>query len=232
MGTTVNFARVVACALVACSLAPASAAPRRDVRIGMALEPPGLDPTAGAASAIGEVTQFNVFEQLVRIKEDFTVAPGLATSWTFSDDLKTLTFKLREGVKFQNGEPFTSADVKFSFERAAAEDSTDKDKAFFASIASIDAPDPSTVTLVFKAPSYQALYHLGFASASIVEPKSAPTDAVKPVGTGPYELADWQKGSSLTLKAWPGYRDAASVKIEAATFRFISDPAAQVAAML
>jgi peptide/nickel transport system substrate-binding protein len=52
------------------------------------------------------------------------------------------------------------------------------------------------------------------------------------VGTGPYLLDSWAKGSSVTLKAWPGYRNAAAIKIKRATFRFITDPAAQVAAVL
>ena len=92
------------------------------VTIGMVLEPPGLDPTAGAASAIGEVTQYNVFEGLTKVNEDLSVTPLLAEKWDFSPDLKTLTFKLKPNVKFQDGEPFSSKDVKFSFERFGAKD--------------------------------------------------------------------------------------------------------------
>ena len=68
------------------------------------------------------------------------MTPLLAESWTFSPDLKTLTFKLKTNVKFQNGEPFSSADVKAAFERYGTKDSTNKDKAFFASIESIETP--------------------------------------------------------------------------------------------
>ncbi|HTO61974.1 MAG TPA: ABC transporter substrate-binding protein, partial [Bradyrhizobium sp.] len=80
----------------------------------MALEPPGLDPTTAAAAAIAEVTLYNVYETLTKINEDGSVSPLLAESWQASPDLKTYTFKLRKGVKFQNGEPFDSAAVKFS----------------------------------------------------------------------------------------------------------------------
>jgi peptide/nickel transport system substrate-binding protein len=135
-------------------------------------------------------------------------------------------------VKFQDGEAFSSKEVKFSFERAAAKGSTNKDKAFFASIASIDASAPDVVTLTFAAPSYQALFHLGLNTAAIVDEKSAATEATRPVGTGPYQLSAWSKGSSVTLDKWDGFRDAGKIAIAHATFRFISDPSAAVAAML
>src|SRR5271156_4227311 len=212
---------------------PAFAAPKDSVTIGMTLEPaPGLDPTSGAAAAIGEIVHYNILEGLTKINEDFSITPLLADKWSFSPDLKTLTFKLKPGVKFQDGEPFSSKDVKFSFERFGAKDSTNKDKAFFASIASIETPDANTVVLNFKDPSYQALFHLGNETAVIIDEKSAADEATNPIGTGPYKLASWTKGASLTLDKWDDYRDAAKVPLAHATFRFISDPSAEVAALL
>jgi len=212
---------------------PALAAASKDsVTIGMVLEPPGLDPTAGAAAAIGEITHYNIFEGLTKIEADFSVTPLLAEKWSFSPDLKTLTFTLRKGVKFQDGEAFSSKDVKFSFERAVAKDSTNKEKAFFASIESIDASAPDVVTLKFKAPSFEALFHLGLNTAVIVDEKSVASEATNPVGTGPYKLAAWNKGSSVTLDKWDGFRDAGKIAIAHATFRFVSDPSAATAAML
>jgi peptide/nickel transport system substrate-binding protein len=210
----------------------AEAAANDSVTIGMALEPPGLDPTTGAAAAIGEITHDNVFEGLTKINEDFSVTPLLAEKWSFSPDLKTLTFTLRRGVKFQDGEIFSSKDVKFSFERAAAKDSTNKDKAFFATIDSIEAGDPDVVKLTFKNPSFEALFHLGLNTAVIVDEKSAATEATNPIGTGPYKLAAWNKGAFVTLDKWDGFRDAAKTAIAHAKFVFISDPSAEVAAML
>jgi peptide/nickel transport system substrate-binding protein len=93
---------------------------------------PGLDPTAGAASAIAEITLYNIFETLTKINPDGSVSPLLAESWEVSPDLRTYTFKLRKGVKFQNGEPFNAQAVKFSFDRAGGEKSTNKDKRTFA----------------------------------------------------------------------------------------------------
>ncbi|MFM8767456.1 MAG: ABC transporter substrate-binding protein, partial [Rubrivivax sp.] len=127
---------------------PAQAQPKKDTLVlAMTLEPPGLDPTAGAASAIAEITLYNVYETLTKIGSDSQVTGLLAESWTTSPDLKTWTFKLRKGVKFHNGEPFTSAHVKFSFERATTRESTNKDKAVFANMERIDAPDANTVVL-------------------------------------------------------------------------------------
>ena len=217
---------------VALCAAPGFAFAKDSVTIGMVLEPPGLDPTSAPASAIGEVTQYNIFEGLTKINEDFSVTPLLAEKWDFSPDLKTLTFTLKPNVKFQDDEPFTSKDVKFSFDRFAAKDSTNKDKGFFASIESIETPDPTTVVLKFKEPSFEALFHLGMDTAVILDEKSAAGAATSPVGTGPYKLSAWTKGSSLTLDKWDGFRDAAKIPLTHATFRFISDPSAAVAAML
>src|ERR1700684_2514128 len=121
--------------LVLAVMASAGAAFAKDsVTIGMVLEPPGLDPTAAPAAAIGEVTHYNIFEGLTKINEDFSITPLLAEKWDFSPDLKTLTFTLKPNIKFQDDEPFSSKDVKYSFERYADNESTNKDKTFFASI--------------------------------------------------------------------------------------------------
>ena len=202
------------------------------VVLAMTLEPPGLDPTTGAASAIAEIVQYNIFETLTKINPDGSVSPLLAQSWEVSPDLKTYTFRLRKGVRFQNGEPFNASAVKFSFERAGAEKSTNKDKRTFAGMQSVAALDEHTLVILNQSLDPDFLFLMGQATAIIVEPKSADTNATKPVGTGPYQLAAWNRGSSVALTKWDGYWGAAGVKIRKATFRFISDPAAQVAALL
>jgi peptide/nickel transport system substrate-binding protein len=206
---------------------------RKDsVVLAMTLEPPGLDPTAGAASAIAEITQYNIYETLTKINSDGTVTPLLAESWEVSPDLRTYTFKLRRGVKFQNGEAFNAQAVKFSFERAGAEKSTNKDKRTFATMETVQAVDDQTLVIVNKELDPDFLFLMGQATAIIVEPKSADSNATKPVGTGPYKLDSWTKGSSVTLSKWDGYRNPSAAKMRRVTFRFISDPAAQVAALL
>ena len=199
--------------------------------MAMTLEPPGLDPTAGAASAIAEITLYNVFETLTKINPDGSVTPLLAESWEVSPDLRTYTFRLRKNVKFSNGEPLNARAVKFSFDRAGAEKSTNKDKRTFANVTT-QVVDDHTVVLLNKEVDPDFLFLLGQATAVIVEPKSADTNATQPVGTGPYKLDNWSKGSAVTLGKWDGFRNAGAIKIRRGTFRFITDPAAQVAAVL
>ena len=221
--------------LLALSLlaAPAPAQPRKDaVVLGMTLEPPGLDPTAGAASAIAEVVLYNVFETLTKVNGDGSITPLLAESWTVSPDAKTYTFRLRRGARFHNGEPFDAAAVRYAFERAAAKDSVNKDRPVFANMAAIETPDAHTVVLTLKNGNPDLLFQLGQATAVIVEPKSVATNNAQPVGTGPYRLEAWNKGSNVVLTRWDGYRNARDIKLRRVTIRFISDVSAQVAALL
>jgi peptide/nickel transport system substrate-binding protein len=206
---------------------------RKDsIVLAMALEPsPGLDPTGGAASSISEVTLYNIYETLTKINSDGSVTPLLAEKWEVSPDLKTYTFTLRKGVKFHNGEPLTAQAVKFSFDRAGSEKSTNKDKRTFANL-STQVVDDHTVVVLTKEIDPDFPFLLGQGTAVILEPKSADTNATKPVGTGPYKLENWVKGSSITLAKWDGHRNANAVKLKKVTFRFIPDPAAQVAALL
>jgi peptide/nickel transport system substrate-binding protein len=200
--------------------------------LAMTLEPsPGLDPTGGAASSIAEVTLYNIYETLTKINPDGSVTALLAESWEVSPDLKTYTFKLRKGVRFHNGEPFNAQAVKFSYDRAGGEKSTNKDKRTFANL-STQVVDDHTVVLLTSEIDPDFPFILGQATAIIVEPKSADNNATRPTGTGPYKLENWVKGSSITLARSDTYRNAGAVKLKRVTFRFIPDPAAQVAALL
>jgi peptide/nickel transport system substrate-binding protein len=204
------------------------------VVLGMVLEPsPGLDPTTAAAAAIGEVVHYNVLEGLTKINSAGSVLPLLATDWAVDPDGKSYTFSLRKGVKFQDGEPFNAEAVRFSFDRARAADSTNKaKKTVFDNISSIATPTPELLILTLNNPDATLPFRLGEAPAVILSPKSAASTATNPIGTGPFRLDNWKKGTSITLVKWEGFRDAASIKLQRATFRFINDNAAQVAALL
>ena len=200
--------------------------------LAMTLEPPGLDPTTGAAAAIGEVVHYNVFETLTKINSDSSISPLLAQRWTVTPDNKTWAFHLRPGVVFHNGAAFNARTVKFAFERAAAADSLNKDKAVYANIVNIASTDALTVVVTLKNTNPDFLFQIGQATGAMVEPGSVAGNATNPVGTGPYKLDSWAKGSQLVLLRWDAYRDAAAVKLRRVTVRFISDSAAQMAAML
>ena len=217
------------------ALPAALAQARKDsVVLAMVLEPnPGLDPTTAAAAAIGEVVHYNILEGLTKIMVDGAVVPLLAQSWSQTPDGKTYTFKLRQGVKFSDGSNFDAAAVKFSFDRAKAPGSTNKaKKAVFDNISSVVVQDPHTVILVLDDADGQLPFRLGENTAVILHPQSAAGAATQPIGTGPFKLDNWAKGTSITLSKSDSYRDAANVALKRVTFRFINDPAAQVAALL
>lgn len=207
-------------------------APTNSLTLGMVLEPPGLDPTASAASAVAEVVLYNVFETLTKIQPDGSVQPLLAQSWQVSDDQRIWTFRLRDDATFHNGQPFNAQIVKYTFERAAAKDSTNKDKALFASFEKITTPDAHTVVVHSKHPNPNLPFLLGQATAIMVESSSVENNRTNPVGTGPYTVAEWKKGASVTLQKWAQYRAADTIAINLAVFRFVSDVAAQSAALL
>ncbi|GGB56503.1 ABC transporter substrate-binding protein [Tistrella bauzanensis] len=217
----------------AVAFGPAAALAAKDTfSIGAVLEPPHLDPTAGAAAAIDEVVHINVFEGLVRLDEQGQILPLLAESWTVSDDGLTYTFKLHDGVTFHDGTTFDSADVKYSFSRAVAPNSVNAQKGLFAPIKSIETPDPLTVVLTLEKPAGQLLFNLTWGDAVIVAPESAgESEKTKPIGTGPFTFKEWVKGDRVELvrnDAYWGEKPA----LTSATFKFIADPAAALQAIL
>jgi peptide/nickel transport system substrate-binding protein len=128
--------------------APAQAA-KDQLVIALATEPPGLDPTMQASTAVSEVTWMNIFEGLTRFDEQGHIQPALAERWT-NEDNKVFTFTLRKGIKFHDGSELTSADVKFTFERNVTTQSTNKRKRVFANMETIETPDPTTVRITLK----------------------------------------------------------------------------------
>lgn len=199
--------------------------------LGLPIEPTGLDPTISAPVAIREVTWGNIYEGLVTLDKDGKIEPLLATEWTTSPDGLTYTFKLRPGVKFHNGTPFDSSIVKFSLDRARAPDSTNAQKQFFEPIESIETPDRLTAVIKLRRPSGLFVYHLAWGDAVMVDPKTVATNKTSPVGTGPFKFRSWQRGNQLEIVRNDDYWDKGVPKLSEVTFRFISDPQAQAAAL-
>jgi peptide/nickel transport system substrate-binding protein len=135
------------------------------------------------------------------------VIPWLATGYTESSDQKTYTFTLRKGVKFSNGQPMTSADVKFSIDQTRA--ATAGWAYIDTAISSIDAPTPSTVVVHLKFPWAPLLPDLSFFANGIVPNnfggKTATQFYQAPVGTGPFKWDSWHKGQALKLVKNPYY---------------------------
>lgn len=224
--------RALAALPVAMLLLTASTAGAKDsVVLGVVLEPPHLDPTAGAAAAIDEVVYANVFEGLTRIDAEGRVQPALARAWTISDDGLTYTFRLASGVTFHDGTGFDSADVKFSLDRARAEGSTNAQKGLFEPIADVVTPDAASVVVTLKRPTGLFLWNLGWGDAVIVAPESAPGNKTRPIGTGPFAFKGWKPGDQIELERREGYWGA-PVALRSATFKVVPDPAAATAAML
>jgi peptide/nickel transport system substrate-binding protein len=217
-------------AVLALTTGAAFAAPDA-ITVGMVLEPPNLDPTAGAAAAIDEVVYANIFEGLTRFGPDGSVQPGLAEAWEVSGDGTVWTFFLRSDVTFHDGTTFDAYDVEFSLNRARAEGSTNAQKALFAGIDLVEVFEPGIVVVTLKAPDGAFPWKMAWGDAVIVAPESVETAATKPVGTGPFVFSEWVQGDHVTMTANPNYWGEAPA-LATATFRFISDPTAAFAAMM
>ena len=209
----------------------AAQAQRADAIIGLQLEPPHLDPTSAAAGAIDQVLYANVFEGLTRFGPDGSVQPGLAASWTISDDGLSYTFQLREGVTFHDGTTFEASDVVFSLDRARAEDSTNAQKALFAGIERVEALGDSSVRIYLAAPQGNFLFNLAWGDAVMVAPESIGDIKNLPIGTGAFRFEQWRRGDQISLTRNADYWGEAAL-LEGATFKFISEPTAAYAAML
>lgn len=212
------------------SAGPGFAAVRASIVIGMPLEPPNLDPTAGAAAAVDEVVYQNIFEGLTRMTESGSIEPALAWSWRISPDHLVYLFKLRPNVRFHDGSPMTALDVKFSLDRARAPGSANAQKALLAPLSSVDVVDPLTVRIRLARPYAELLSVLAWGDMVIVSPRSAATNVTRPIGTGPFRFDKWQRGTAIHLVRNSSYWGTKPALAEA-TFKFFSDPTAAYTAL-
>jgi peptide/nickel transport system substrate-binding protein len=224
-----HFTKLLSASMLALTASMASA--QTDITVAIQLEPPNLDPTGGAAQAIDSVLYSNVFEGLTRFMADGSVVAGLAKSWDISDDGLTYTFMLNEGVMFHDGTDMKADDVKFSLDRARADDSTNAQKGLFADIADVTVVDSLTVQVTLAQPNGSFLFNMAWGDAVIVAPESIETIASNPIGTGAFAFSDWVQGDRLELVRNDAYWGDAPA-LESATFRFISDPTAAFAAVM
>ncbi|WP_306004878.1 ABC transporter substrate-binding protein [Aquicoccus porphyridii] len=226
-----SFMKLGAVSALAMVMAAGGALAKSDIVVAMQLEPPHLDPTGGAAGAIDSVLYSNVFEGLTRFAADGSIIPGLARDWEISEDGLTYTFNLAEGVMFHDGTAMDAEDVKFSLDRARAEDSANAQKALFAGIESVEVVDPTTVRVTLAEPDGNFLFNMAWGDAVIVAPESIENIKQQPVGTGAFKFANWVQGDNITLERNPDYWGTPA-QLDNVTFKFISDPTAAFAAVM
>jgi len=196
------------------------------------LDPPTMDPHRSGAAVDRQVYQ-SLYDKLVDIDENLGIVPMLATSWTISPDGKTVTFKLRQGVKFHDGTPFNAEAVKYNFDRMRDPKFPSTRRSEIAPVANVVAVDPATVQIVLERPYSPLLYVLTDRAGMMVSPAAAQKEglnfALHPVGTGAFAFVEKLPQDHITLQRNPGYWDPALPRLERIVFRVITDDNARVA---
>lgn len=214
------------------AITTATMAAPEQLTIALSGDIPTLDPSKDT-SPIGLNFRLNVFNALTELGRDGAVIPQLAESWTVSEDLTEWTFKLRSGVKFHDGSTMTADDVVFTTEHVLA-DETSPVRAFLRLVKSAEAVDETTVKFTLVQPygmfDRQSKY-LYVMSRAYYEEVGDTGYATKPIGTGPYTLAEWVKDDRLVLQAFPEYWGGEPA-VKTGTFRPIPSDAARANALL
>ncbi|AIJ44810.1 peptide ABC transporter substrate-binding protein [Comamonas testosteroni TK102] len=177
-----------------------------------------------------------ITEGLLRYDAQFKPQPLLATSWSISADGLRYTFKLRQGVKFHDGQDFSSADVRYSL--LTQKRLGPRGRITLQSLERVDTPDPHTAVLVLSRPAPFLLKSLSSAELPIVaarrygdaDPLASP-NITAPVGTGPFVFEQWVRGSHVILKRNPNYWRQGVPHVDRVVFRFVRDPSAISAAV-
>ncbi len=214
--------------------AAAQTTPKRELVVAQGGDISKFDPHYSTSNNDIRVS-FNIYDNLLSRHPDGKLYAGLATEWKLKDPT-TWTFKLRQGVKWHNGDPFTSADAKWSLERTYDPNAKTLVRTVFTSIDRIDAHDAGTLTIHTKKPDPLLPARLAFYGGQIVPKKYAEQVGAdsfnqKPVGTGPVRLASWTKDDRVVLEANPDYWGG-KIDVDRVVFRPIPEVAARIAALL
>lgn len=190
---------VILCALAGCGQSGGSSSGDKGnlktVRINVSAEPDSLDPWQSAASDTEGIFH-NVFQGLCLYDEGGEIIPGLAESWDVSEDGRTYTFHLRQGVVFHNGKKFTSADALYSYNSLTGLDGSEAKSGKFGMIEKLEAPDDFTLAITLKEPSAS---FLSLTTAAIL-PEGYPDQATHPVGTGPFAFVEYVPSQRVVLE--------------------------------
>lgn len=230
-GTLKAFGFTVATALAPLMVSGAQAA--GTMTVAVAIDPGSWDPIDTFLIDWSSAAN-NMFDGLTARGADMKLKPGLATSWEFLDNNSRIRFKLRENVKFHNGEPFNAAAVKFTFDRLLGEEGRKgPQQSNYNTIDRVDVVDDNTVDFVMKQPDPVLLTKLAGYGGMIVPPKYFQEKGddyfnTHPVGTGPFKFVEYNPKVSLTLEAFPEHWGGAP-KLDKVVTRFISEANTQVA---
>jgi len=210
---------------------PATAAERSkdDVVVAFGLLGPSLDPQIQFAVPIYALVR-HIFDPLVEFDAQNTIGPKLAESWRLAEPT-AWEFKLRKGVKFHNGEPFTANSVKFTLERVVKPETKSPQAFIFAWLDRVDVPDPYTAVIRTKGP-YRPILSI-LAVTEMLDAKAAADPAahgLKPVGTGAFKFVEFLPNSRVVLVRNEDYWGP-KPKFKNLTFREIRDNSTRVASL-
>src|SRR5256714_5038281 len=195
-----------------------------------------LDPHKVPAFTSARVFEL-VYSYLMRLDENLGVQPDLAESMpTTSADGKTVTVKIRSGVKFHNGDALTSADVKYTFDRIIDPKNAAVARSFFADVDTITAPDPTTVIFNLKNPNAALLAYMAHPNTGIVSKKvgEANADLSKKetaIGSGPFKLAEWVPDNFMRLDANKDYYVSGQPYLDGIRINVLPDESGLTAAL-
>lgn len=183
-------------------------------------EPDTLDPATSTIYTGAQVYD-NIFSKLIDLDETNQFYGVLATKWEQTSPT-TWVFDLRDGVTFHNGEPFTSADVKYTFERILDPATASGYAPLYDAIDSIEATTPTQVTFNLKTPFGPFLSNLAN-NGEIVNQKAVEANdpARNPVGTGPFTFVEWVQGDHITLQKNPDYFLEGKPHLDGVEFKFL-----------
>ncbi|CAX62047.1 oligopeptide ABC transporter, oligopeptide-binding protein [Erwinia billingiae Eb661] len=199
------------------------------LRIGLGADPDMLDPHL-ARTYYGRFVFAAMCDRLVDVDENLKVVPGLATDWKWSEDGKTLTMNLRQGVTFQDGETFDADAVKFNIDRALTLPGSLR-KSEISSIESVEVASPSQVIFHLKTADAALLSQLTDRAGAMLAPKAAakPDFATHPVCSGPYQFVSRVQQDRIVLKRFENYWNKAAYHFDKVVFLPIPDDSVRLA---
>jgi peptide/nickel transport system substrate-binding protein len=182
--------------------------------------PTNLDPRIGT-DAQSEALDGLLFDSLLARDARMNITPDLAESWEIPNPL-TYVFHLRHGVKFHDGRPLTAADVKFTFDSILSGAVQSPKRGTYLMVASVEAPDESTVVFHLREPYSSLLWNLTSPGIGIVPKGSGSEVARDPIGTGPFQFVSMTRDEEVVLERNPDYFGGAP-KIKRARFRIVPE---------